>query len=100
MAFTILSIFGLVLAYLLSIASVGNTIIYTVLRYQINGENVLEEEDTAPVETTDADLSDEKISDQTDADQTGTDQAGSGQDETGQSETASADQSATQKIED
>ena len=89
MASTILAIFGLVLAYLLSIASVGNTIIYTVLRYQINGENVLEEEDTAPVETTDADLSDEKISDQT-----GTDQAGSGQDETGQSETASADQSA------
>jgi len=94
MALTILAIFGLVLAYLLSIASVGNTIIYTVLRYQINGENVLEEEDIAPMETTDADLSDEKISDQTDANQTDMDQAGSGQDETGQSETASADQSA------
>jgi len=52
---------GLVISYLFSVASVGNTIIYTVLRYQIHDENMLETEEQQPVETQDHDLSDEAM---------------------------------------
>ena len=47
---SILLILLLVIAYLFSIASVGNTIIYTILRRRIDGENLLEveEEQEAP----------------------------------------------------
>ena len=44
MTLSVLFIAGLVLAYLFSIASVGNTIIYTILRRRIDGENLLEVE--------------------------------------------------------
>lgn len=42
---SILLILLLVIAYLFSIASVGNTIIYTILRRRIDGENLLEVEE-------------------------------------------------------
>ena len=61
MGFTAMFILGLVISYLFSIASVGNTIIYTILRYQIHDENMLETEEQQPVETQDHDLSDEAM---------------------------------------
>ncbi len=41
---SILGIIGLIIAYLLSIASAGNTLIYTMLRKRVDGENLLEVE--------------------------------------------------------
>lgn len=38
----LIMIAGLVIAYLFSIASVGNTVIYTILRKRIDGQNLLE----------------------------------------------------------
>ena len=61
MGLTAMFILGLVISYLFSIASVGNTIIYTVLRYQIHDENMLETEEQQPVETQDHDLSDKAM---------------------------------------
>ena len=40
---TLIMIAGLVIAYLFSIASVGNTVIYTILRKRIDGQNLLED---------------------------------------------------------
>ncbi len=51
MALSLLFIVGLVIAYLFSIASVGNTLIYTILRKRIDRVNLLEVED----ETEDSD---------------------------------------------
>ena len=45
MTMSILFIVGLILSYLFSIASVGNTIIYAVLRRRSDGENLLEVEE-------------------------------------------------------
>ena len=42
---SLLFIIGLIVAYLFSIASVGNTIIYTILRRRVDGENLLEVEE-------------------------------------------------------
>lgn len=42
---TLLFIVGLIMAYLFSIASVGNTLIYTILRTRVDGANLLEIED-------------------------------------------------------
>lgn len=51
---SLLFVMGLILAYLFSIASVGNTIIYAILRRRSDGENLLEaeeeEEDSFPDE--------------------------------------------------
>jgi len=48
-AITILSILALIMAYVLSIASVGNTVIYSILRKRTDGENLLEDkEDLVP----------------------------------------------------
>ena len=49
MTFSLLFITGLVVAYLLSIASGGNTLIYTILRRRVDGANLLEVEDEAEV---------------------------------------------------
>ena len=49
MTFSLLFIAGLVIAYLFSIASAGNTIIYTILRRRVDGGNLLEVEDEAEV---------------------------------------------------
>jgi hypothetical protein len=49
MTFSLLFIAGLVIAYLFSIASAGNTLIYTILRRRVDGENLLEVEDEADV---------------------------------------------------
>ena len=51
MTLSLLFVIGLILAYLFSIASVGNTIIYAILRRRSDGENLLEaegEEDSFP----------------------------------------------------
>ena len=45
MTLSLLFITGLIIAYLFSIASVGNTIIYTILRRRVDGQNLLEVED-------------------------------------------------------
>ena len=45
MTFSLLFIAGLVIGYLFSIASAGNTLIYTILRKRIDGENLLDVED-------------------------------------------------------
>ena len=45
MALSLLCIIGSIIAYLLSIASAGNTLIYTMLRRRVDGENLLEVED-------------------------------------------------------
>ena len=45
MTLSLLFIVGLVIAYLFSIASVGNTLIYTILRKRIDGQNLLEVEE-------------------------------------------------------
>ena len=45
MMLSLLSIIGLIIAYLLSIASAGNTLIYTILRRRVDGENLLEVEE-------------------------------------------------------
>ena len=45
MMLSLLFIAGLVIAYLFSIASSGNTLIYTILRRRVDGENLLEVED-------------------------------------------------------
>ena len=50
---TILMGVGLVIAYLFSIASAGNTIAYLVLRKKIDGHNLLEPSDTGEIETPD-----------------------------------------------
>ena len=42
---SLLFVMGLILAYLFSIASVGNTIIYAILRRRSDGENLLEAEE-------------------------------------------------------
>ncbi|MCH8292724.1 hypothetical protein IH992_16650, partial [Candidatus Poribacteria bacterium] len=42
MTLSLLFIAGLVIAYLLSMASAGNTLIYTILRRRVDGENLLE----------------------------------------------------------
>ena len=49
MTFSLLFIAGLVIAYLFSIASAGNTLIYTILRKRVDGENLLEVEDEGDV---------------------------------------------------
>ena len=49
MTFSLLFIAGLVVAYLFSIASAGNTIIYTILRRRVDGENLLEVEEEEDV---------------------------------------------------
>ena len=49
MTFSLLFIAGLVIAYLFSTASAGNTLIYTLLRRRIDGENLLEVEDDEDV---------------------------------------------------
>ena len=49
MTFSLLFITGLVIAYLFSIASSGNTLIYTILRRRVDGANLLEVEDEAEV---------------------------------------------------
>ena len=49
MVVSLLCIAGLVIAYLLSIASAGNTLIYTMLRKRIDGENLLEVEEEEEV---------------------------------------------------
>ena len=49
MTFSLLFIAGLVIAYLFSIASSGNTLIYTLLRRRVDGGNLLEVEDEAEV---------------------------------------------------
>ena len=41
---------GLVVAYLFSIASVGNTVIYTIVRQRIDGQNLLEPTATEPLQ--------------------------------------------------
>ncbi len=48
MTLSLLFIVGLIIAYLLSIASTGNTLIYTILRRRVDGENLLEVEDDIP----------------------------------------------------
>ena len=45
MTLTLLFITGLIVAYLFSVASVGNTLIYTILRRRVDGENLLEVEE-------------------------------------------------------
>ena len=45
MVLSLLLIAGLVVAYLFSIASAGNTLIYTILRKRVDGENLLEVEE-------------------------------------------------------
>jgi hypothetical protein len=45
MTLSVLFIAGLIIAYLFSIASVGNTLIYTILRRRVDGENLLEDEE-------------------------------------------------------
>lgn len=49
MTFSLLFIAGLVIAYLYSMASAGNTLIYTILRRRVDGGNLLEVEDEAEV---------------------------------------------------
>ena len=49
MTFSLLFIAGLVIAYLFSIASAGNTLIYTILRRWVDGGNLLEVEAEAAV---------------------------------------------------
>ena len=49
MTFSLLFIAGLVIGYLFSIASAGNTLIYTILRRQVDGGDLLEVEDEANV---------------------------------------------------
>lgn len=49
MTFSLLFIAGLVIAYLFSIASAGNTLIYTILRRRVDGESLLEVEDEGDV---------------------------------------------------
>ena len=45
MTFSLLFIAGLVIGYLFSIASAGNTLIYTILRRRVDGGNLLEDEE-------------------------------------------------------
>ena len=47
---TLLMGIGLVIAYLFSIASAGNTVVYTILRKKIDGQNLLEPFNTEPTE--------------------------------------------------
>ena len=56
MTLSLLFIAGLVIAYLLSIASVGNTLIYVVLRKRVDSTNLLEleEEEILPPDTSDS----------------------------------------------
>ena len=49
MTFSLLFIAGFVIAYLFSIASAGNTLIYTILRRRVDGGNLLEVEDEGEV---------------------------------------------------
>ena len=48
MAISTLSILALIVAYMLSIASAGNTVIYSILRKRTDGENLFESEEIAP----------------------------------------------------
>lgn len=71
MALTILFIIGFVLSYLASMASVGNTIIYVVLRKKISDENLLEVEEeeeeitpTQPEEKAEEPAAEEKTADE------------------------------------
>ncbi len=48
---TLLISVGLVIAYLFSIASAGNTVIYTIVRKKIDGQNLLVQPDAEPIET-------------------------------------------------
>jgi hypothetical protein len=48
---TLLISAGLVIAYLFSIASAGNTVIYTIVRKKIDGQNLLVPPDAEPIET-------------------------------------------------
>ena len=50
---TLLMGIGLVIAYLFSIASAGNTVVYTILRKKIDGQNLLEPFNVALAETPD-----------------------------------------------
>lgn len=49
MTLSLLFIVGLVIAYLFSIASAGNTLIYTILRRRVDGVNLLEVEEETEV---------------------------------------------------
>lgn len=49
MTLSLLFIAGLVVAYLFSIGSAGNTLIYTILRKRVDGDNLLEAEDEADI---------------------------------------------------
>ena len=40
--FTVIGIVGVIIAYLFSIASVGTTVIYTIIRKRIDGLNLIE----------------------------------------------------------
>ena len=50
---TILMVVGVVIAYLFSIASAGNTMVYLILRKKLDGHNLLEPSDTREIETPD-----------------------------------------------
>ena len=54
MTLSLLFITGLVIAYLLSMASAGNTLIYTILRRRVDGENLLEVEEEEEISLSDA----------------------------------------------
>ena len=54
MTFSLLFIAGLVVAYLFSIASAGNTLIYTILRRRVDGVNLLEVADKEDISDPDA----------------------------------------------
>ena len=49
---TLLMSAGLVIAYLFSIASAGNTVVYTIVRKKLDGQNLLGPPDAEPIETT------------------------------------------------
>lgn len=48
---TLLMGVGLVIAYLFSIASAGNTLVYTIVRKKLDGQNLLVPPDLEPIET-------------------------------------------------
>ncbi|MCY3551804.1 MAG: hypothetical protein OXH39_15185 [Candidatus Poribacteria bacterium] len=48
---TLLMSAGLIIAYLFSIASAGNTIVYTIVRKKLDGQNLLVPPDAEPIET-------------------------------------------------
>ena len=81
MVLSLLGIIGLIIAYLLSIASAGNTLIYTMLRRRVDGENLLEveeEKEDIPTPPTTPNQDESKTeAEQPEKDETSDDQAGS-----------------------